>query len=171
VLAAVLAGVFGLINAEIGPRPDSGPRPSGQPIPTSSSSCNPGVSLTSPANNAYIKDGTSGVKIKGVVCGLGSKSAWLFDWDSQDQYYYADYNSNTPSPLPLPTQGTWAFEDKPIGDSGDRQKEYILTLVVGSPACNQALLRSHSMINNQRVLHFPPGCQIVDKRVVYVSRP
>jgi hypothetical protein len=183
VVAATVTGVFSVISSDIdhpGQTPVSKQSPVGavssastssRPSPSATSSCTPGLSLTAPANNTYIPNGGKGIEVEGTFCELGNNSAWLFDWDSQDKHYYADYNSADPSPLTMPAQGDWHFKDKPIGNPGDNQKKYIITLVSASPACNQELLQSPSIANSNRILRFPAGCKIVDQRIVYVSYP
>jgi hypothetical protein len=179
VIAAIVIGGSSIINAVIdhsSSTPSS--RQSGVDRSKGSSStqqpvvsCSRSLTFTYPPNGLVISDGGSGVKIRGTVCNLGNDYAWLFEWDSQDRYYYADYNGSGPSPLALPPHGVWSFTDKPIGDQGDDQKEYLLTLVLASPSCNQELLQTQSIINNGRILQFPNGCQIVDQREVFVTYP
>jgi hypothetical protein len=73
------------------------------------------------------------------ACRLGNDSGWLFDHDSQDGYYYDDYNGNTPiAVVSSSMNGSWYFDDSPIGDPGDNHKLYSITLVLASPACNKA---------------------------------
>jgi hypothetical protein len=176
VVAAVVISVSSIINAVIdhpgqGASQHAGARHSAISTTTQQPSltCAPSIKLTYPPNGKVIGNGAGGVNIKGTACGLGDNSAWLFEWDSEDKYYYADYNGSGPSPLNLPTQGSWHFEDKPIGNPGDDQKEYILTLVLASTACNQALLQASTIISDGRILHLPTECRIVDQRDVYVS--
>jgi len=134
-------------------------------------SCGPGASLSSPSDNTYVQNGARGIVIRGSVCDLRNKFAWLFDWDSHDKFYYFDYPGGAPTPITTLSNGKWHFQDKPIGDSGDNQKEYIITLVTASPACNQALLEWSNVGDTYRLRKFPPGCHIVDQRVVYVTYP
>jgi len=183
IVAAIVTGIFSIVNAEIDH--PSQTQTSSQPSishsassglpqrsrPSSALACSSALTLTSPANGTYIQNGANGIDVQGTTCDLGNNSAWLFDWDSQDQYYYADYNGNSPGPLTVPVRGKWSFQDEPIGDPGDNQKEYVITLVSASPSCNHSILQSQSIQNNQNILRFPAGCKIVSKRVVYVSYP
>ena len=69
----------------------------------------------------------------------------------------------------MPQQGAWHFADTPIGDPGDNRKEYIITLVAASPACNQALLVAPAIGGDYKMRNFPAGCHVVAQRVVFVT--
>lgn len=110
--------------------------------------------------------------IKGTACGLGRDSGWLFDFDSEDGYYYDDFGGSTPTPVVQASQtGSWEFPDSPIGDPSDQDKRYTITLVLASPACDKYLRSAPQIDGDYKLRAFPAGCSIVQKVDVYVTYP
>jgi hypothetical protein len=138
--------------------------------PTKASSCLVNLRITAPAEDTIVSNGASGLVIKGTACGLGSDSGWLFDFDPDDGYYYDDYAGSTPTPaVQSSLSGSWQFPDSPIGNPGDKDKHYTITLVLASQACDK-LLRSEQQIDGDYKLRtFPAGCKVVEKIDVYVT--
>jgi hypothetical protein len=134
--------------------------------------CAKKLAITSPIQGAFIADGDSGVVIRGQACDLSSESGWLFELDSQDGYYYDDYNTDKPTPVvPEGFNGSWSFDDSPIGDSGDSRKLYTLTLVLASPTCDKALRAIPSIDGDYKMRAFPAICKVESSVEVYVSSP
>lgn len=153
----------------------SAPTPSGTSkphVPPSTPSCIRKLRILSPSDGAIIANGVHGVLIKGTACNLGNDSGWLFDHDSQDGYYYDDYNGNTPiAVVSSSINGSWYFDDSPIGDPGDNHKLYTITLVLASPACNKALLAEPTIEGDYKLSAFPGDCRVSASLNVYVSYP
>ncbi|MGW5715312.1 hypothetical protein ACWEVP_04035 [Amycolatopsis sp. NPDC003865] len=129
-VAAVIAGIFGLVQANINkpPSPASQPvtptsstAPSSTPVPTPA--CVKRVAITTPSTGIEI-DGIQGVKVSGTICGLTEgESVWLFDFDPYDQNYYLVYDPEVgPQPAANSNDTEFAMLDHPIGDPGDRRK-------------------------------------------------
>jgi hypothetical protein len=134
--------------------------------------CSAKLRITAPAEGAIISNGANGILVQGTACDLGSASRWLFDFDPQDGYYYDDYNGKTPTAVvPSSLRGTWAFDDSPIGDPGDQNKRYVITLVLARPSCDRSLLAEPPIDGDYSVRTLPAGCSIVDQVDVYVAVP
>jgi hypothetical protein len=68
-----------------------------------------------------------------TACRLGNESGWLFDLDPEDGYYYDDLGGAAPEPVVQQSQsGIWKFPDSPVGNPGDQNKHYVVTLVLAS---------------------------------------
>lgn len=202
VQAALILGLFGLvggvaaavINTELGksgspgsvaatnPRSTSIPStsigtpgtspPSAAPTPTPSPTCQAKLHITRPIEDAIIPNGLKAAPITGTVCGLGSNSGWLFDFDPDDGYYYDDYTGSTPTPAVQPSQqGVWDFPNSPIGDPGDQNKRYTITLVLASRSCDKRLHSEAPIDGDYKLRAFPSGCTVIQKVDVYVTNP
>jgi hypothetical protein len=128
--------------------------------------------ITAPAEDVYIPNGAKGILVQGTACDLGSDSGWLFDFDPEAGYYYDDYNGLIPSPVVLPSKtGSWKYLDIPIGDPGDQNKRYIITLVLASPSCARELETEPPIDGAYEVRAMPTGCIVVDDVAVHVTYP
>lgn len=134
----------------------------------SGSACTRKLRITSPADGMKVS-GVQGVLIKGQACGLVNDDGWLFDFDYHDHYYHEDY-SQSPGPIIL-GDGSWSFQDQPVGSKGDRHVPYSVTLVLANQQCNAALLAARPVGGDYRFRMFPHGCQVADSRNVYVTWP
>jgi hypothetical protein len=199
-VGAIIAGAFGLVEAVIDkPRPlaaastsapHNSPSPiattatsftpslsapastSGLPTPKPSAACHTKLHLTVPVEDAIISDGSKEITFHGTACGLGSDSGWLFDYDPEQGFYYFDYNGSTPMPAVQPGQnGTWQFPESSIGDKGDQNKRYAITLVLASPLCTKSLLAVPQTDGDYKVQAIPTICTVVQKVDVYVTQP
>jgi hypothetical protein len=142
------------------------------PSPTAST-CPSKLTLTGPPEDVSFTSGNNkALSITGTSCELGGDTGWLFDYDSDDHYYYDDYPGDLPSvAVPTSHSGVWTYSDDGIGDSGDRNKLYTVTLVLASPSCAKHLLMSPPIDGDYKWKAFPAGCQIVGRRDVYVTYP
>jgi hypothetical protein len=134
-------------------------------------SCQDKLRLTSPAEDSSFESGNQAVlTVAGTACDLGSDSGWLFDYDPDDHYYYDDFTGSAPAPVVQGAQSTWKFPDQAVGDPGDQNKRYAITLVLASPSCAQRL-RTTQIDGDYKVRAFPEGCTVADTRDVYVTYP
>jgi hypothetical protein len=102
---------------------------------------------------------------------MSGRTGWLFDYDPNDGYYYLDYSTNSPSPVAI-ADGNWAYYDTPIGNKGDRNQTYGITVVLATGACTKALEKSKpDSAGDFRFKTFPSGCQVVDTVDVVVNYP
>jgi hypothetical protein len=142
------------------------------PAPAPSATCSAMLRITAPAEDAIIANGGNGVVVSGTACDLGSDSGWLFDFDPQDGYYYDDYSGSTPAPVVQPSQtGAWQFPDSPIGDPGDQNKLYVITLVLAPPSCARSLSSEPQIDGDYKLRTLPAECSIADQVDVYVTYP
>jgi hypothetical protein len=193
IIAGGVAGGLAIANTEIGksnpPRTvgasTSADSPPSKPIATTSltpppgsastaaptrASCPVSLIITAPTEDTIVSNGASGVVIKGTACGLGSDSGWLFDFDPDDGYYYDDYAGSTPTPtVQSSLSGSWQFPDSPIGNPGDKDKRYTITLVLASQACDKLLRSERQIDGDYKLRNFPAGCRLVKKVDVYVT--
>jgi hypothetical protein len=183
IVSGIIAGGFALANAEIG-KPSSSIPPTAAPsTPSRGTSTSIGASasapptcvaklrITSPAEDSVIAKGADGVSISGTACGLSSDSGWLFDFDTEDGYYY-DFGGTVPGPVVQRSQsGIWKFSDSPIGNQGDQNKHYVITLVLAPPECDNYLRTAPQIEGDYKLRSFPPraGCIIAGKVDVYVT--
>lgn len=199
-VGGIIAGVFGLVDAVIDkPRPPAAastttrhsssspiaptvtpftPSPpaststSGLPTPKPSATCLTELRLTAPLEDAIIANGSKEITFHGTACGLGSDSGWLFDYDPEQGFYFFDYNGSTPAPAVQPGQnGAWQFPESSIGDHGDQNKRYVITLVLASPSCAKILLAVPQTDGDYKVRTIPKICTVVEKVDVYVTQP
>lgn len=176
ITGGIVTGSFTLTNSSLD-KPSSADNPTITATIRESQSpatvaCQDKLSLTSPVEDKSFTSGSNAVmNISGTACNLGSDTGWLFDYGSEDKYYYADYSGSTPSPVAQgPESSTWRFPDIGIGDPGDQAKRYTITLVLASPSCAKYLLTTQ-IDGDYKVPTFPAVCAIADKRDVYVTYP
>lgn len=152
--------------------PSRAPASTNPPFPTAST-CPSKLSLTGPAEDTSFTSGSNkALSITGTACNLGGDTGWLFDYDSDDHYYYDDYNGNAPAAaVPASQSGTWTYPDGGIGDSGDQNKPYTITLVLASPSCAKRLLTAPAIDGDHKWKSLPAGCTVVGIRHVYVTYP
>jgi hypothetical protein len=163
VLAAVITGIFALhANSNGGPKM----KHSSSIAPTISGECINKLHFSSPKNNAKVS-GERGVFVGGEACGLRNEYGWLFDHDYFDNYYYEDYQTK-PGPI-VSGNGKWGFQDAPVGNKGDDDTVYAVTLVLASPECNRALLAIEPTEGVYKIHAMPDGCRIVDSRDIHVT--
>lgn len=124
------------------------------------------LKITSPANGIHVS-GSTGVLVSGTACGLTNETVWLFDLDYGSNYYYEDYR-DTPGPV-TSRDGAWSIDDSPIGNQGDSNTKYTLTLVLASQSCSAALLALQPVDGDYKIVSMPPGCQIIQGVDVYVT--
>lgn len=200
-VGGIIAGAFGLVDAVIDkprppvaastitphissspiaptvtsftPSPPASISTSGLPTPKSSATClTKLLRLTVPVEDAIIANGSKEITFHGTACGLGSDSGWLFDYDPEKGFYFFDYNGSTPAPAVQPGQsGAWQFPESSIGDPGDQNKRYIVTLVLASPSCARSLLAVPQTDGDYKVRTIPATCTVVEKVDVYVTQP
>lgn len=133
---------------------------------TTPPACKKKMRITRPLDQAKVS-GPDGVLVRGEACDLNGEHGWLFDYDPEDQYYYG----TNPGPI-VQRNGKWSYHDEPIGDPGDNNKVYTLTLVKASKTCNYKLGRiKRDRDGNVKVKAFPSSCEIVDERDILVSHP
>ncbi len=177
-VAAVIAGIFGLVQANINKPPPASQPPSpipsepphSTPVPTPA--CVKRAAITTPTTGAEI-DGIQGVKVGGTVCGLGAEeSVWLFDFDPYDQNYYLVYDPEVgPQAVADSNDTEFAMLDQPIGDPGDQRKKYVITAVVATAACADELRKKKPDGEGNYVFHpLPPTCEIRDQRQIFESQ-
>ena len=190
----IVTGAFTLANTELTRAPisntpattasASATRPISLPTPSApitsmkspsstSSGCQGMLTITGPPEDASITSGSDKTfYITGTACGLRGDTGWLFDYDSDDHYYYDDYNGTVPTAAVRATQsGNWKFPDVGIGDSGDQNKLYTITLVLASPLCAQRLRTAPPVDGDYKWKTFPAGCTVSGMRDVYVTYP
>jgi len=159
-IIAIITALGAIIVALIYVRPWSHPNP-----------CSTNLTITTPDDGTSIANGAKGVEVTGEACGMNGRTAWLFDYDPNDQYYYFDYNTSSPSPV-TNTNGGWAFVDQPVGNPGDVNQMYQITVVLASPACTNVLERIKPYApESYRIKTFPAGCQVEDDTQVVVTYP
>jgi hypothetical protein len=173
-LVGIIAATAAIIAANItvnSPHPGSPPTPTivTRPPASSTPACPAKLVITSPVNGQQVADGSQGVQVHGIACGLAGEYGWVFDHDSEDPYYYV-VSENEPAPAAR-SDGTWSVLDQPIGSAGDTKKTYYLTLVLASASCNQALLAMPQIDEDNKLLKFPPGCQALQSVSVVVTYP
>lgn len=158
VVAAVVTAVLGVVGAVVVATIERGPAaPPPKVINVAAGCATPTLRLTSPRPDQAVRSAT-GVRVTGSACGLRGDSGWLFDSDSVDPYYYEVYPDD-PGPA-VDRNGNWATVDKPIGDSTDQAKPYVLTLVLASPPCADALRAMQPTDGDLKTLAFPAGCRV-----------
>jgi hypothetical protein len=176
---AIVAGAFGLANTELGKAATAG-TPSAasgaiatDPASPAAGTCTSMLSLTGPSEDSSFTSGKNkALPITGIACDLGNDTGWLFDYDSDDHYYYDDYNGNSPvAAVPASHSGGWEYPDGGIGDSGDQRKPYTITLVLATPSCAKQLLTTSPIDGDYKWKAFPRGCTVAGKRDVYVTYP
>jgi hypothetical protein len=135
-------------------------------------SCSTNLTITSPSGGQAV-DGAQGIEVTGTSCGMNGSTGWLFDYDLNDEHYYMDYPVNSPyNAVPIiVSNGSWAYNDAPIGSPGDVNQTYGITAVLASPACTKELESAKPDSSGDiRLTNFPPGCKIettVDVDVTY----
>ena len=137
------------------------------PSPPSSSSCTKELAITAPANGTKIAKGGDGLEVDVTACGLQpGQTGWLFDYDTGD----GTYNLDGGGPL-ITSNGVASFQNKPIGNQGDVNKDTRITLVLADTACSQALSALNLQSTGTGLTSFPAGCAIADQVDVYVTYP
>ena len=131
---------------------------------SASNVCKISLHITAPKAGTHV-NGSSGVVVQGTACGMNNKSGWLFDYDPQNQYYYMDTRTPTVS-----GNGSWAYEDKPIGSVGDQDQAYGLVIIEADQACAKVLeaARPDSQ-GDVKFRTFPAGCTLDDTNDVLVT--
>lgn len=165
---ATIPVVGGIITAIINGLFSSDPQPTTPPPPTALSStiapttpvCEKKVEIKVPKTGARV-DGAKGTEITGVACGLASgEGVWIFEYDSFDKNFYLVYDANT-GPRPVTEDsGDFTIFDGPIGDPGDRNKQYALIATVGTSRC-QATIEDASPDENDNYVFrtIPADCK------------
>lgn len=155
-LSALFAYVFGLLPGR-DPSDDDGPGPSCE---------QPTLSITAPNDGELIR-GREGVKLTGDACRLGENTGWIFDFDPAQNTYFASHHG---SPAPTITDdGQWRFNDTPVGDPGDTDKEYQIVVVLASPACSSALAALPLDDGDLFAEALPATCFIADEVTIVVT--
>jgi hypothetical protein len=134
--------------------------------------CTDNLAITSPSDGQTVTSSpTQGVKVTGTACNLNTRTGWLFDQDLDDGYYYVDYSTSFPTPVAV-NNGSWAFYDAGIGNKGDKNVTYQITVVLASPLCTIELERAKPDSSGDfKFKNSPPGCQIEDTVAVVVTYP
>lgn len=134
--------------------------------------CAENLTITSPSDGQSVTSSlTQGVKVTGTACNLNGSTGWLFDHDLNDGYFYLDYSTSSPSPV-TDNNGSWAYYDADIGNKGDKNVTYQITVVLASPMCTKELERAKTdSSGNIKFNNFPSGCQIEDTVGVIVTYP
>jgi hypothetical protein len=133
--------------------------------------CTTNLIIISPKGGRSVANGAQGIKITGTACGMSGKTGWLFDYDPNDQYFYLDYSTTLPSPVTV-NNGNWAYYDMPIGNKGDQNQTYSITVVLASVACTNELEKAKpDSAGDFRFKTFPSGCQVEDTADVVVTYP
>ncbi|TDD81118.1 hypothetical protein [Actinomadura rubrisoli] len=177
VLAAVVAGIFAIISANSSdkdaskdkdPKPSrSAARPTSSPTaPAATSTCAKKLRVLSPKNGAKIV-GPEGVSIVGEACGLQNEYGWVFDRDYDSGYLYFAY-AEKPAPA-VSKNGRWGVRNQPMGNEGDNETPYTITVVLASEGCNRVLLALKSDHGDYRIRELPGGCEEADRIDVTVT--
>lgn len=134
--------------------------------------CAESLTITSPRDGQLVTSSpTRGVEVTGTACNLNGSTGWLFDHDLNDGYYYFDYSTDFPTPV-TSNNGGWAYYDSDIGNKGDNNVTYQITVVLASPMCANKLERVKADSSGDfKLKNFPSGCQIEDTVAVVVTYP
>ena len=176
VIALFLDHGHGTVGPEPPPTPvtaDGGPvTPSSDSPPRSSPSCPTGLRLTSPPNNSKVPDGSKGITITGIMCGLpASNSGWLVESVPADPTsgYVIDDTASVPEPV-VAKPGRWSYQDDSIGDPGTEVVR--ISLVQANPICAEKLSRIKPDSNrNYWMASLPTECAVTDYRDMVVTNP
>jgi hypothetical protein len=134
-----------------------------------SNACAVNLKITSPSAGQQVS-GAQGIEVTGTACAMNGMTGWLFDYDPNDQHYYMDYSDN-PEPVVV-GNGSWAYDDQPIGSPGDNDQAYGITAVLASPACTSKLENAKPDPEGDFPYKtLPDGCQAEDTVDVIVTYP
>jgi hypothetical protein len=126
--------------------------------------------ITSPQAKQVVGDGATGVLVTVTACSLNGDTGWLFDFDPADRTYTLD---GTAPYMPIATgNGTFHFNNQPIGDPGDNGKTHTIVLVDASAPCAAVLAKATPDQNGDvRLTGLPGGCAEADRVDVLVTYP
>lgn len=138
--------------------------------PPTPSSCPRKVSIKTPDAGDRV-DGGNGTVINGPVCGLSAgETVWVFEHDSFDKNYYLVYDPNVGVRPATSGNGQFAMPSGPIGDSGDKDKQYSIIAVVASSECGDSIVHRDADEDGNYVFEsLPPGCENVDQVQILVT--
>lgn len=139
---------------------------------SSNSSCRIPLQISLPRGGTHVS-GSKGVEVEGNACDMTGKTGWLFDYDFDDHYYYMDYPGDSTKLGPIVAgDGSWAYDDQPIGSPGDYNQTYGLAIVQASQECASELQKARpDSTGDIRFSAFPLGCQVDDINNVIVTYP
>lgn len=103
----------------------------------------------------------------GEACGLKNEYGWVFDRDYDSNYLYFAY-ADEPEPA-ITKNGRWGVTNKPMGNRGDKNTPYTITVVLASEECNQKLLNLKPHNGDYRIRDLPAGCQEIETVDVTVT--
>lgn len=189
-IAAVITGLFGSTSHGASPSGPAAVVPLTVPVTRAGGITSPSVPATTSAPRVAVSSpttgctsllrvvapvdgqsvvGSRGVLIKGSACGLSDETVWLFEYDTEDHYYWPIYDGNTLGPA-ITRNGAWAILDQPIGDPGDSNKAYVLRAVLANRVCQQALATAPPIDGDQKYAAFPGSCSVLPQAVtIYVT--
>lgn len=151
VIIAVIAAVGIAVAALIAAKPWHHANPCAMPL-----------TVISPSAGQHV-NGAQGVEVTGKACDLDTATGWLFDYDLNDEHYYMDYPVNSPhnaAPI-IVNNGSWSYNDAPIGSSGDQNQTYGITVVLASSTCTKKLKSAKPNSDGDiKFKSFPPGCKV-----------
>jgi hypothetical protein len=138
--------------------------------PPTPSPCPKKLTIESPEAGAKV-DGATGTVIKGPVCGLSTgETVWVFEHDSYDNNYYLVYDPNVGLRSVTSGNGRFAVPSGPIGDPGDKDKQYTIVAVVASRQCGDAITNTDADEDENYVFEsLPQGCESSDQVQILVS--
>ena len=123
--------------------------------------CTNNLTITSPTGGQSETGGNNEhILVKGTACDMRGKTGWLF-WRDTDGTYYLEYFNNPPVPI-ITGDGAWSYTIEDLGNSGDKDQQYGITVVLASPTCTNELEGAKPDSNDSigfRIL--PAGCQVV----------
>jgi hypothetical protein len=182
IIAATVTAVGAILAAIIGAavvtyRPNQSPTPVAiapstrptappSPGPTANGRCTKKLIITSPVSGQIVSNGALGVVVMVRACGLTGDTGWLFDYDPRDLTYTLD--GTAPYRPVAGGDGTFSFDDQPIGDQGDTSTTHTVVLVQATASCAAELAAKSGDV---RLTSLPKGCDVADKVDVLVTYP
>ena len=159
ILAAAVAGGFAV----------AGTLAATQPVPLT---CPRGAKISAPQAGQHVA-GLKGVEVKGLACGLRSgESIWMVEFDAYDGNYYLVYNPDVGVHPVLSGNGSFAMEDQPIGDPGDDNKTYTISVILASKQCSTAIMAKRiDKDGNYTFKPLPAGCVVADQVDILETQP
>jgi hypothetical protein len=123
-------------------------------------SCPNSLNITSPSAGQSETGGKNeNILVTGTACAMNGKTGWLF-WQDTDGTYYLEYYHNPPVPT-ITSNGSWSYAINDLGNIGDKNQQYGISVVLASPTCTNELERTKPDSNDDigfKVL--PSGCQV-----------
>jgi hypothetical protein len=127
--------------------------------PPHSNPCANNITITSPSAGQSETGGKNeDILVKGTACNMADNTGWLV-WRDTDGTYYLEYYNNPPQPT-ITGNGSWSWTVKDLGNPGDKDQQYEITVVLASPACTNDLEKARP--DSEKNISFkvlPSGCQ------------